>query len=50
MKKGLPEDRQAVVLAGPTRLELATSGSTVRCSNQIELRPLKKTSPPELRE
>ena len=30
-------------MAGPTRLELATSGVTVRHSNQTELRPRKPT-------
>ena len=40
-KKGLSKTAESLVslVAGPTRLELATSGVTGRRSNQTELRP-----------
>jgi hypothetical protein len=39
IKKGLETPRPLSLLAGTTRLELATSGVTGRRSNQAELRP-----------
>jgi hypothetical protein len=39
IKKGLETPRPLSLLAGTTRLELATSGVTGRRSNQTELRP-----------
>ena len=40
-EKGAPRDAapSLVYMAGPTRLELATPGSTIQCSNQLSYGP-----------